>query len=56
MQVLIMCVSKCEVAIAECMGERERERGGGGEREVLKKVGEQEDVQPIIPIQGCEVS
>ena len=50
MQVLIMCVSKFEVAIAECMCERRREVG----REVLKKVGEQEDVHPIISIQGCE--
>ena len=34
------------------MCEREREVG----REVLKMVGEQEDVRPIISIQGCEVS
>ena len=60
---LIMCVSKYELAIAECMSvcvcvcvrERERERGGAGERGV-KEVGEQEDVLPIIPIQRCEVS
>ena len=38
-----------------CVCEREREGGGVG-REVLKKVGEQKDIQPIISVQGCEVS
>ena len=44
MQVLIMCVSNFEVALAEYMCVRERKVG----REVLKKVGEQEDIQPIV--------
>ena len=26
------------------------------EREMLKKVGEQEDIQPIVSVQGYEVS
>ena len=43
-----MCVSNFQVAITECMCERQRE--------VLKKVGEQEDIQPIISVQGYEVS
>ena len=46
-----MCVRVC-VCVCVCVREREREVG----REVLKKVGEQEDIQPIISVQGCEVS